>query len=188
MARPKKNTQKATTNVFVWKGVKQVGDAALYGENPESYYTQVHVPVNAVGPGDIVDDVEPAKRYTFYLFEPTGNAADAARELDRLRRAGWFKCEAPRFNEATGKYESNSQGRFISATGKFETKDGVLTLGLGTWYALPYSKKLANRKAARSDMGPVAVADAHATFTQMVRAQGLIGSAEASAGDLGQRK
>lgn len=177
---PRKGTKKAAprnkgVEVFKWKGVTQVGDAALYGDNPKAYYTQYHVPVNAVGPGDIVDDIDPAKRYTFYLFEPTSNAADAARERDRLRRAGWFKCEAP---------------RFISPTEKFETRDGALVLGQATWYALPYSKKLANRKAARDEMGPQAVAQAHASLADSARAElpGFDANAEVRGGELGQRR
>lgn len=176
MPTKKKTTKKATApkavKQFLWKGVPQVGDVRLYGKNPGAYYTQVHVPVNAVGPGDIVDDIEPSQRYTFYLFEPE-RTTDSARELDRMRRAGYFKCAAP---------------RFISPTEKFETRDGVLVLGSGIWYALPEARMNANRIAARKDTGALAIAEKHAALANSEVEPGFTTVAQTRADSRGQRK
>jgi len=154
------------------KGHKQFGDFALYGKNPKSHSTQYHVPEDAVGPGDIVDDVEPGKLYTFYLFNPSDTSDDAARELDRLRRGGYKKCEAP---------------RFFSLTEKFETRDGVLVLGRRVWYFVDYARKVANREKARREDGPDAVAAAQDRLIAEMRAGGAGADAQQNAVLRGER-
>lgn len=154
------------------KGIKQFGDVKLYGKNPEIYFKQKHAVSSIVGPGDIVDDVSPEKRYTFYLYRLTSNLDDSASELDRLRRDGWFKCEAP---------------RFISLSGKFETKDNALILGSGVWYACPETRWLANRKEAREDTGPRSVADHHAALARDAKKDGMSATAETRNDSRGQR-
>ncbi len=165
-------------NQFIYKGVKQVGDALLWRDsgpdrNIEGYYRLVFVPPNMVGPGDIVDDLDPKKRYTFYLFEPEGNA-QSARELDRMRRAGFIKCEA-----GEGK-------RFISATDKFEARDGVLVFGSSIWYAVPIERAKGNR--APQIEGVLHIAEAHADLADSARAEGFERVTASTRGDgLGQR-
>ena len=162
---PRKKAKKAVaSNDYLHDGIKQYGDMKLYGNNPSAYFKQDETALNDVGPGDIVDTVDPKKRYTFYLFEPAVHS-DAARELDRLRRAGYFKCEAPRFS---------------SPTGKFETRDGVLVVGLSVWYACPWERYVANRKQSRSKQGPSLVVDAHEGLAASGREPGFETTAERS--------
>ncbi len=157
----KKVAARKTVQQFLWKGVKQFGDCRFWNEkNVGGYYRRTYVPVNEVGPGDIVDDLSPEKRYTFYLFTPTQND-DSARELDRLRRAGFIKCASP---------------RFLSPTEKFETRDGVLVLGQAIWYALPEEKIPRDEDEAQKKAE--LIASAHADIAALGKAAGLEATAQ----------
>jgi len=170
--KPQAKGKKAESGAVLHKGVKQYGDYRLYGKNPGAHKTQYFVPRTTVGPGDIVDDINPGKLYTFYLLRPSSNQEDAANELDRLRLGGWFKCEVP---------------RFISPTGKFETRDGVLVSGYGIWYAIEWTRWLANRKESRKESGPQKVADAHASLAESARAEGMGSEAQTRSDERGER-
>jgi hypothetical protein len=167
----KKSAVRASANQYTYKGVKQVGDVKLWNDKNVSGYAKLYdVPLNMVGPLDIVDDEDPKQRYTFYLYVPSQND-DSARELDRLRRGGYFKCAAP---------------RFISPTAKFETRDGVLVLGRGIWYACPedrMSRNQQNRGREAVDL----IAGAHASLAATAKAAGFEAEAQTRNDLRGQR-
>lgn len=171
MPRKKKAAQSAFPEHFYYDGILQVGDCRLWNEkNLHAYLKLVHTPLSMVGPGDIVDTIEPKKQYTFYLYVPSATD-DAARELDRLRRAKYLKCDA---------------GRFASPTEKFETSNGVLVLGRGIWYACPKAQMDANRSSA--DEAMQLIASAHSNLAEMAKKSGYESVVAQTRNDLrGQR-
>lgn len=125
---------------FFYKGVKQVGDARYYNTAIMASKRAVK-PEYVIGPGDIVDDIDATKRYTFYHFVDSGTE-HSADEKSRLKTRGYFPCTTDRFKSATGRFED--AGEVIRGKGN------------GIWYACPYERYLQNREESREDAAQVA--------------------------------
>lgn len=172
MPRKKKEAQpNKSTNSYTYKGVQQFGDRKLWNKKNVHTFNPKENPTSTVGPCDIVDDLNPAAEYTFYLYRPS-NTDDSATELDRLRRNGWIKCDETRFKSPTEKYEA---------------RDGALVLASGIWYAIPYAKYLENRKESREEMGPLTIASQHASLAASFAGKDTSANAETRADARGQR-
>jgi hypothetical protein len=144
MARRKKVEKKPRKQrgaVIVYEGHKQVGDARYYNTDVMTQGTLAIKPKYIVGPGDIVDKIEPAKRWTFWHFHP-GTPEQSADELSRLKERGYVPCKTD---------------RFFSLTKRFED-DGPVVKGYGSgiWYACPYERYLDTRQESLEDAKRVA--------------------------------
>jgi hypothetical protein len=170
----KKAVAKRRAEQFEYNGVPQFGDISVWNkDNVGTIHTLTNRgPGSPVEPNDLVDSINPSKRYKPFLFAVSGNLNDAQRELATLQSKGYVKAKSE---------------QFVSPSGRFADRDGVLVEGDRIVYVCPEARYLQNREAARKEMSAERIAETHAAIAAEGDAQGLEADAQVRADTRGRR-